>query len=832
MLDTVLHDVRYAIRGLRRAPGFATAAVLTLALGTGVNVAIFSVIDHTLLRPLPVPAPEQLVNIDIAGPRPGSRSGNGSLGPTTQIISYPLFRDLERIQAGLSGIAAQRDFEANVGFAGEATHEDGWLVSGSYFSVLGVNPALGRLFTPDDDRAIGGHPIVVLSYAYWRDRFGADPAVVNQRLVVNGQSLTVVGVAPLGFVGTTLNDTPAIFVPLTMAAQMRPDWNGFEDRRDHWLYAFARLRPGISRDDAERMIAGPFSALTRDVELPAMRSGLGDLGRVELAQRRLRLEPGSLGQRPQRDELRRLAVLLLCVAGCVLLLACANVANLLLARGSRRAQELSVRMSVGASRGQLVRQLLIETGLLAATAVVAGTVLAMWTVNGIAPLLPGGATFRFQFNVVLFLVTLGVSAATVVLAGLYPVLHLTRRTLASTAKTYAMSSGPAAARFRAALATVQIALSLTLLVLAGLFAESLRNANRLELGIQPDQLLTFRVSPKLSGYARERARLLAGRLEEELAAQPAVTAVAISTIPLIDGFGWSNNVTVEGIGELRDSAATADVGPGYFRTLGIPLLAGRPFADADDERAPRVAIVNESFAELSGLGRGIVGRRIGLGSGNVPLDITIVGLVGDARYSNLKESAPPQFYLPFLQEQRFEGLNFYVRSTGATDAAASTIRRVVAGLDPAIPVERLRTFGEQLRVALESDRAMAALAAAFAAVATLLAALGLFSVLSYTVAQRRREIGVRIALGATAARITRLIFGEAARTALAGSVLGIAAALALGRLAQTMLLGVSGADSRVLAGAVALITLVVAAAAAIPARRAARVDPVTALRAE
>jgi predicted permease len=412
-------------------------------------------------------------------------------------------------------------------------------------------------------------------------------------------------------------------------------------------------------------------------------------------------------------------------------------------------------------------------------------------------------------------------------------LHGTRgRDLASGLKGAKTSAPAGTVRFRATLTTAQIALSLALVVLAGLFVQSFLNVSRLELGIQSDNLLTFRVRPELSGYTRANARALVERLERELAGLPGVTSVATSTIPLLDGFGWSNNVTVERVEGDHDSPSTADVGPGYFRTVGIPLVAGREFTEADGTSAPKVAIVNESFVRAFGLGRDALGRRMGMGAGNVKIDIEIVGVAADARYSNLKEQAPAQFYLPYRQIQRFTAINFYLRSAGAPDAILPLISPLVARVDRTLPVENLRTMDDQVHAAAETDRSMRTLSVAFAGIAILLAAIGLYGVLSYTVAQREREIGVRMALGADAIRIARLVFGQVTRMAIAGVIAGCAAALGLGRLAQSMLFGVEGPALLVMAAATIGVTAIALSAAAIPARRAVRVDPAVTLRAE
>jgi predicted permease len=480
-----------------------------------------------------------------------------------------------------------------------------------------------------------------------------------------------------------------------------------------------------------------------------------------------------------------------------------------------------------------VRHLLIESCLLAVTGCVVGAIFAVWTLGVMAPLLPGAATFQFELNAAIFLFAVLLSGGTVLLIGLYPALHSTRQDLSAALKGSVTSSGSAAAaRFRTVLTTTQIVLSLALLVVAGLFTQSFLNVSRLELGIRPDNLLTFRISPELSGYTRASARVLAERVEQELASLPGVASVATSTIPLLGGFGWSNNVTVERSEGAHDSPSTAHVGPDYFRTVGIPLVAGREFTASDDAKAPKVAIVNESFVRTFNLGQDVLGRRMGRGAGNTPIDIEIVGVVRDARYSDVKSVPPPQFYLPYRQIQRFGAINFYVRSTAPAGPILSMIAPLMMRVDRALPVENLRTMNDQVRGAADTQRSMRTLSAAFAALAVLLAAVGLYGVLSYTVAQRRREIGVRMALGADAARIRRLVLGHVGRMALVGGVAGCGAALGLGRLAQSLLFGVERPDPRVMAGAALGVSAIALVAAALPARRAARIDPATTLRAE
>lgn len=835
MIDSIIQDLRHAIRGLAKAPMFTAAVVSTLALGIGANAAIFSIFNQALIRALPVPEPEQLVNLSSPGPKPGRTSTTGT-ARLSDVFSYPLFRDLERAQNAFTGIVAHRDFPANVAYRGHASSEGGRLVSGNYFQVLALRPAAGRLLTPDDDRAPGAHHVIVLSHEFWVSRFNSDPRVIDESLVVNGIGMTIVGVAPRGFVSTTLEDRPQIYAPLSMAGLMIPGWSGFEDRRDHWLILFARLKPGLSREAAERAMSAPFSGIIKDVEFPAQRTGLGTTAREQFTRRQLILEPGKQGQRPERGELSSALLVLFCATGIVLLIACANVANLLLTRAAYHATEINVRLSLGAGRHQLVRQMLLESSLIAVAGALGGVIAAAWTLSMIGSVVPAqvASVFRFEVDSTVLLFTGVISFATVLLIGLYPALHSTRSDLSHALRGATSPGGTrSAARFRTSLATSQIALSLALLAVAGLFTRSLANAGRVELGIQPENLATFRIRPELSGYTPERSHLLADRVEQEMMTLPGVASVGASTIPLLGGVGAGGNLTVEGFTEPSGSVLAAKVGPGYFQTVGIPLLAGRTFAASDNLTAPKVAIVNEGFARKFNLGRNPVGKRMGLGAGrSVRLDIEIVGLVRDARYSQIKEPPPPQYFLSYRQEERFGALNFYVRSSLPADRLVSMIPPVVARVDGMLPVENLMTMTDQLGTTLGLDRFITTLSSAFALLATALAAIGLYGLLSYTVAQRTREIGLRMALGANGGHIQRLIFARVGRMTAIGALIGLVAAVGLGRLARSLLFGLDGSEPIVMAYAAACVALIALGAGAIPARRAARVDPMTALRTE
>jgi predicted permease len=831
-------NIRYALRMLFRTPGVTAVACLSLALGIGANSAIFTLFHQILLRSLPVQEPHRLVNLSAPGPKPGSQSCS-DIGPCEDVFSYPMFRDLEHEQTVFTGIAAHRGFGANLAYRGQTLSGQGLLVSGSYFPVLGLEPALGRLLGPGDDRAPGGDPVVVLSYEYWRTRFDRSPAVLNDALTVNGQALTIVGVAPRGFGGTTAGSRPQVFVPITLRGLMAPGWEGFDERQDYWIYLFARLKPGVALERAAAAINVPYRAIVNDVEAP-LQDGMSPPTMVQFRAKTVELAAGGRGQSELHGNARAPLLLLLGLTGLVLLIACANVANLLLARAAGRAGEMAVRLSIGAARRQLVGQLLTESCLLGVLAGAGGIVVAGWTLGLIASLLPAqvAETMSFTIDRATLWFTAALALGTGVLFGLVPALQSTRHDLVAALKGQAAqaSGARAAARLRTTLVTAQIALAMTLLVSAGLFARSLANVGRVDLGLRSDHLVAFRVSPELNAYTPVQSHALFARLEEELAAVPGVAAVAGSMVPLISGNNWSSSISVEGFTADVDAdrhASYNEIGPGFFRTLGIPLVAGREFTAADGPGAPKVAIVNQAFARKFGLGRDAVGRRMAPGMGNaVKLDIEIVGLVADAKYSEVKKEVPPQFFTPYRQDDELGSLTFYVRTGLAPEHVLASLGGVVRRLDRSLPVENLQTMDAQVRENVFVDRLIGSFSTAFALLATLLAAIGLYGVLAYTVAQRTREIGLRMALGADSGRVQRMVLGQVALMTLAGAAAGIPAALGLARLARSLLFGLEGHDPAVLAGAIAVLVLVALTSGAIPATRASRIDPMRALRYE
>ncbi len=830
-------NLKLALRSLTKTPFVTGITVVSLALGIGANAAIFSLFDQLLLRPIPAHVPDELVNLRAPGPKPGWASCNQA-GDCEAVFSYAMFRDLERTQNVLVGLAAHRTFGANLATKGQTPQSaQGLMVSGSYFDVLGLRPALGRLLRPADDRTIGANYVAVLSFTYWTNQLGSDPGVLDEPITINDQQMTIVGVAPRGFEGTTMLSSPAVFVPISMRAQLDPGFDAFENRRGYWLYLFGRLKPGVSMDQAASGLNALYRPILVDIEAP-LQAGMSEQTLARFRSREITLEPGRRGQSSVTGEARMPMILLLGITGVVLLIACANIANLLLARAASRSMEMAVRLSLGATRMQVVTQLLAEACMLALMGGLASLIVARWTLSAIAAIVTPEAvsSLNFQLDMKVMLFAAALAVGTGLLFGMFPALHSTRPDLITTirANTGQPSGARAAARFRTSLVTAQIALSTALLISAGLFLRSLDNLSRVELGVKAENLATFGISPELNGYEPARSLALIQRAEEELSAIPGVTGVATSLVPLLAHSSLGSDVSVEGFEKGPDTDVHSyynEVSPGYFRVMGTPLLAGREFTAADIVASPQVAVVNETFAKKFGLGNDVVGRYMSR-DGDDSLNVQIVGLVRDASYVHVKGEVPPQFFTPNRQHDDAGSMNFYVRTSLQPERLLVAIPGVMKELDPVLPVEGLKTFPAQISEDLALDRMISILSAAFAALATLLAAVGLYGVLSYTVTRRTREIGVRMALGADVSHVRTMMLRQVGLMVLVGGAIGVAAAIGLGRLAGSLLFGLSGHDPLVVAMSVVALALVALAAGYIPARRASRVDPMTALRYE
>jgi predicted permease len=834
-LDDVVRDARHALRLLRRSPGFTIVALLTLSLGIGATSAIFSLFNELLLRPLPVPEPGRLVNLGAPGPKPGSTSCNWA-GDCEQVFSFAMFRDLERTQTVFSALAAHRAAPANLAVAGQTLSGIELLVSGQYFPALQLQPALGRLIGPEDVRAPDGSPVAVLSFAFWRDRLGAQADVLGRTIVVNGTPTTIVGVAPSGFSGTTTAISPHVFVPITLREPVNPFSRSFDNRRSYWVYVFARLKPGVSIEQARSALNRTYRAILNDVEAP-LQKGVSDQTLARFRARLLALTPGARGQWGGGAFAVAPLTLLLGVTGLVLLIACANIANLLLARSASREGEIAVRVAIGGTRRHIIVQLLIESCALGVLGGIGGVLVARWTLAVIAWMLPAdaGPMIRLQLDPIVLTFAGTLAVGTGVLFGLVPAIYSSRPDVTAALKSQTEQSpgGRRASRFRVVLATLQVAVATMLLVSAGLFIRSLANLSRVALGIRTENVVMFSVSPGLNGYSTARSQELFERLEDELHALPGVTDAGGSLVQLLASNNWNNAVSVEGFATTPDTDTTVsynETGPGLFHTLGIPLLAGRDFTRADALGTPKVVIVNEAFARKFNLGGRVIGSHVG--NRDEALDSEIVGLVKDAKYSEVKSEAPPQFFRPYRQNRAAGSLTFYVRTATDPQQTLSAIPSVVSRVDPNLPVENRRTLARQVRDNVFLDRFVGVLAAAFAGLATLLAAVGLYGVLACTVAQRTREIGLRVALGATPVRVRAMILRQVALMVIVGSPIGLAIAAGIGRLAESMLFQLKGTDPAVLAAAAATLALVALVAAFVPAWRASRIDPVRALRYE
>ncbi|HET8696127.1 MAG TPA: ABC transporter permease, partial [Gammaproteobacteria bacterium] len=626
-----MNAFRYSLRQLRHRPGFAAVVIVLLAVGIGATTAMFSVFYEVMFRNLPVAEPEALVNLGAPGPKQGTTTCTMA-GDCEQIFSYPLFRDLEARQTVLSEIAGHYATFVNLSYRNQTQSDRALLVSGGYFPALRVRPALGRLLGPQDEPSVGESPVAVVSYDYWQSSLGGDPNVVGQTLVVNGQSLTIVGVAPHGFSGTTFGWRPAVFVPLTLRWLMESNVpRSDEDRLAHWIYAFGRLKPGVSLEQARASLNTLYSGIINEVEAP-LNAGLSPELMQRFRARQLTVEPGARGQSLVRTLSGPVFGLLLAVAGVVLLIVCFNVANLMLVRGAARAPEMAIRASIGASRMRLARELLLESATLAAVGGLASIPVAAATLRGVSALVPaqlaGQVVLTLNAAATVFAAVL--SLGTVLLFGLLPALRSSVVQPGAALQGLGRSggSGRNTARFGRSLTTVQIMFSMLLLVFAGLFAQSLANLGRAELGMNVDSVVTFNIAPRRNGYSNTQGMQLFDTLERELAAQPGVTRVGSSMVPLLSFSNWDDNVTIAG----REPTPGADsrsamnqVSPEFFSTLSIPILAGRAFTNADAAGAPLVAVVNQAFVRKFRLEEGALGKRLSLEK-NALGDIEIVGV--------------------------------------------------------------------------------------------------------------------------------------------------------------------------------------------------------------
>jgi predicted permease len=831
-----MFNLRLAFRTLAKTPFVTVVAALSLALGIGANTAIYSIFDLMIRQPLPAAEPGRLVNLGAPGPKPGSQSCSQA-GSCEIVFSYAMLRDLQQKDLPLT-LAAHRGIGANIAYATQSLSASGMMVSGSYFPVLGLQPALGRLLTPNDDQVVGGHPVAVLGYGFWESRLGGDPGVLDKTMIINGRQFTIVGVAPRGFDGTTLGTKPFFYIPISMSTSV--GYNSaaaLTNRANYWVYLFGRLKPGVTLEQAKTALDAAYRPIINDLEAP-LQTGMSDATMQRFRAKQILVEDGRRGQSDVHKEASMPLIMLFSITGIVLLIACANIANLLLARAANREMEMAVRLSLGATRRQLLAQLLTESVVLALLGGVLSLMFAHWTLNGITALLPAEIAeslgFRLSWTAIAFAAV--TSLVTGIAFGLFPAVHSTRPDLVTAMRNNSgkLSGGRAASRFRTSLATAQVALSMALLMSAGLFVKSLWNVSRVDLGVKIDNVVTFAIGPARNGYDSVRSKQLYERVESELRAVPAVTGVTSSRVPLLAGSNWGNDVTVEGFTrgpDVDNNARFNAVGPGYFKTLGVPILVGREFTDGDHLGRPEVAVVNEAFAAKFNLGKNPVGKRMAIGDTSV-LDIEIVGLAQNAKYARVQQEIPPLFFLPYRQQSNVGYMNFYVRTSSDPLTIVRAIPPLMRRLDPNLPVEEVKTMPQQIRENVFMERMISIMSASFALLATILAAIGLYGVLAYSVAQRTREIGVRMALGADSGAVRRMILKQVALMVSIGGVIGIAGAIAGAKGAQSILFEMTGTDPFVIIVSAITLTLVALGAGYVPARRASQVDPMAALRYE
>ncbi|MEK6286926.1 MAG: ABC transporter permease [Acidobacteriota bacterium] len=835
-MHNFLQDLRYGLRVMLKNPGFTIVSVVTLALGLGANTAIFSLADQILLRLLPVEKPEELVVLRSPGPKQGRVSSDGDGAAS---LSYPLYKELRDKNNVFAGLLARFAVSLSVAGEGQTERANGELVSGNYFDVLGVRPALGRVFTQDDDRVAGEGQVIVLSHGYWTRHFGANPGILNKTLIVNGTLMTVVGVARSGFDGVQVGQTPDLFIPITMKAQMTPNWDGLNDHKDFWLAIIGRLKPGLSPAQGEDALAPVYRQILEE-ELPLMGRFSSEM-QQRFLERRMLLDPGSRG-RPilQRDAKEPLLVLMGMV-GLVLLIACANVANLLMARGAARQREIAIRMAVGAGRWRLVRQFLVESLTLSVIGGGAGLLVASWTISllvGAIPESTGAVGLSSSLDLRLLIFTIALSVLTGLLFGLMPAMKATRLNLESTLREQgsSVSGGLSQVRFRKGLVVSQVVLTTVLLVGAGLFARSLNNLQHLDLGLRADHLVAFSIAPELNGYTPQRTIAFLDQLHQNLISQPGVESVGEAVIPVFTNSNSSANITVEGYQAQDEEEMEAHqnwIGPGYFSTMGIPLLAGREFGLADTTSSSKVAIINESMARRFFDNRSPMGAHFTFGAGDkVRPDIEIVGVVKDNKHATVRDKVGPFVYLPYSQFKTVGNITFYVKTRQELGAVSAGLRREVQRLDGNLPVFDLKTLERQIDESLFADKFLTFLSLCFALLAALLASIGLYGVMAYTVTRRTREIGIRMALGATRGIVSWLILREVVVLALVGLVVGLPAAYGLGRLTESLLFGVKAGDPIVFVGAGVLLSAATLLGGYLPARKAASIDPLAALRCE
>jgi predicted permease len=832
----IIQDIRYALRQLRKSPGFTTVAVLTLALGIGANTAIFTVVNALLLKVLPVRDPQHLVV--VGNPTDPNHRSNGT--PITDVLSYPLYKELRDrnvVFSSLCAAATEHRIQINAG-QGETADEKivGRMVSGNYFTVLGLEPTAGRLFSDSDDTAENANAVVVLGYDYWQRKFALSPSIIGKEIRLNGYPFTVVGVTPAGFDGDVVGERMSIFVPLSMQPEIVRGRHWRNAPNVSWLSLIGRLKSGVTAAQAEANV----NIIFKQIQKGDYGASLSADDRNAIRDLRINVSSGETGLSELRGDYKIPLLLLMGIVGLVLLMASVNVASLLLARASGRCREIAVRLAIGAERGRIFQQLLTESVLLALVGGISGSLLAIWGVrvlvkvvetNAILPVLPDLRVLAF---------TLLVCLMTGILFGVVPALRTLRVRVAPTLKNATRAIADSGSRFGwgKGLIAGQVALSLLVLFAAGLLVRSLQKLMTQDFGYKRDHLVIARTDPAAAGYAKEKMKSLAEQLATRLASTPGVRGVTYSTNGLFTHTESGDAIIVPGFekGSARDRSAREDyVGPNYFGVVGIPILAGRGIEPQDTNTSTRVAVVNEAMVERFFAGQNPIGRQFLIDDPDwLNKPITIVGVSRNAKDhgSGLREAVRPRFYLAFQQMPDPIQIILEAQVAGDPSAAVANVTSEIKSIDPNLPISFSKTLDQLVEDSAESEIALAKLSTFFAGLALLLACIGLYGVMSYTVAGRTREIGMRMALGAQRGDVMQMVLREAMLLVAIGLAVGIPLAIASSRALKSLLFGLKSSDPVSLAAVVVLLAVVGAIAGMIPARRAAKVDPMVALRYE
>ena len=827
MFTTTLSDIRFAFRMLAKNPGFACVVVLTLALGIGANAAIFSLTDRVLLQALPVERPEELVVLSSYEPKQAD---------VTNSFSYPMYQDLRDKNTVLSGVIARGGAQMNVSYADQNERVRGELVSGNYFQVLGVRPWIGRLFTQDDDITPGAHPVAVLSYAYWTRRFAKDQGIVGKTVLINEHPITVIGVSPPGFYGLNLSNDPDVRVPMMMTTVFNPlPATRLKSRRHQWLTVMARRRSDVGLPQAQAAMDLLYKQLI-DAEAQDLPADVTAYDREQFLSRKILLAPGAQGFQSVQKEMRTSLLLLLGATFVVLLILCANLTNLMMARGAVRAQEIAVRLALGAGRMRLLRQWLTEGVVLSLLGGVVGVFVALWIKAGLLAFIPADERanldgpwnwrlYGFIF-VVALIVGLAFSLAPAVQAARYSL------TAALRVESRSFTTGGKLLSLRSGLILAQVALSLPLLLTATLLIRTLQNLRSLNPGFTKENVLLASLNPSLNGYTPEKSHSFYDALLTKTRALPGVSAASLASDSPISG-GWDQNtIEVEGYTPRQDENMSCDVTyitPDYFKVLGISLVAGRDLNEQDRIGSPKVAVINEKMAHYFFGNSNALGKRITVDD---KLDTTIVGVVKDATYVNLRKNIRRHFYTPVAQLPRLFDLAMHVKTSIDPAVVADQVRAEIKDLDPHLPLYNVKTLESEIDESLTQERLVTWLSATFGLLATLLTALGLYGVLTFSVARRTREIGIRVALGAQRRDVFKLIMIRGMTLVAIGIVVGVAGSLALSKVIESLLFGVNAKSVAAMAGVSAGLLVVAFVACYLPARRATRVNPLEALRYE